>query len=216
MIRVGRAVQPELREKSVRFQIEIVALSESVIPEIDDEFVRDFGIADGDIAALRKEVAANMSREMYLVIKSKVKDQVLDGLLSANPISVPSALVEEVADRLISNAAQEGRDTRGISRDQFRDRAARRVSLGLLIAEIVKLNRISGDPARVRSTIELIASSYEEPEQVVKWYYGDRELLSGIEALVLEDQVVDWLLERAKVQEIPSSFQALMNPALSA
>lgn len=203
---------PDLAGKSARFQVDVVALAEPVIPDMDDEFVSGFGVSEGGVDALRKEVAANMSREMALVIKAKVKDQVLDGLLSTNPIKVPSALVEEEIDRLINNAAQEGHGTQGISRELFRERATRRVSLGLLIAELVKINRITIDPVRVRSTIELIASSYEEPEQVVKWYYGNRDLLSGIEALVLEDQVVDWLLERAKVQGVASTFQALMNP----
>jgi len=203
----------QLAGHPVRFQVQVVSVTEAVMPALDDEFARAFGVADRGLDGLRKEVTANMNREMSLVIKTRVKDQVLDGLLAANPIKIPSTLVEEEIDRLVSGAQRDGQG-KGMPRELYRDQATRRVSLGLLIAEVVKLNRIAIDPARVRSTIEIIASSYEEPEQVVKWYYGNRELLSGIEALVLEDQVVDWLLERAAVDESPTTFQALMNPAL--
>jgi trigger factor len=201
----------QLAGKPVRYQVHAVSVAEAVMPVLDEEFARAFGVSEGGLDGLRKEVAANMSREMTLVIKSRVKDQVLDGLLAANPIKIPSTLVEEEIDRLVSSAHRDGQG-KGLPREAYRNQATRRVSLGLLIAEVVKHNRIAIDPARVRSTVETIASSYEEPEQVVKWYYGDRELLSGIEALVLEDQVVDWLLERAAVDEAPTTFQALMNP----
>lgn len=196
--------------KSVRYQLELIKIEAAQIPDMDDEFVRSFGVTDGGLPKLRDEVRANMSREMGLVIKSKVKEQVLDGLLATNPVKVPAALVEEEIDRLVRNAEQEGQ--RAPARAQLHDRAVRRVSLGLLIGELVKINRITVDPARVRNMVEVVASSYEEPDQVVKWYYGNREMLAGIEAVVLEDQVVDWLLERAQVHEMPSTFDALMNP----
>ncbi len=203
---------PQLAGKSIHYTVELISVAEAVVPNMDDEFVRSFGIAAGGIAKLRDEVRANMSREMALVIKSKVKDQVLDGLLAGNPIKVPAALVEEEIDRLISNAEQEGQRVPATAREQLRERATRRVSLGLLISELIKINRITVDPARVRNTVELVAASYEEPDQVVKEYYGNRELLSGIEAVVLEDQVVDWLLERAQVHDVATTFDALMNP----
>lgn len=201
----------QLAGKPVHFQVHVVSVAAALMPALDEEFVRAFGVTEGGLDGLRKEVAANMNREMTLVIKSRVKDQVLDGLLAANPIKIPSTLVEEEIDRLVSNAQRDGQG-KGLPREVYRDQATRRVSLGLLIAEVVKHNRIAIDPARVRGTVETIASSYEEPEQVVKWYYGNRELLSGIEALVLEDQVVDGLLEHATVVEAPTTFQALMNP----
>ncbi len=203
----------QLAGKPVSFQVQVVTVTEAIMPALDEAFAREFGVADAGLEGLRKEVAANMTREMSLVIKSRVKDQVLDGLLAANPIKVPSSLAEEEMDRLAGNAQRDGQD-KGLPRESYRDQAIRRVSLGLLIAEVVKHHQIAIDPARVRSTVEIIASSYEEPEQVVKWYYGNRDLLSGIEALVLEDQVVDLLLERAAVDETPATFQALMNPAL--
>ncbi|MHB8746182.1 MAG: trigger factor, partial [Gammaproteobacteria bacterium] len=202
----------QLAGKSIHYAVELVSVAEAVVPDMDEEFVRSFGIPDGGLAKLRDEVRANMSREMALVIKSKVKEQVLDGLLAGNPIKVPATLVEEEIDRLVRKAEQEGQRVPAGAREQLRERAIRRVSLGLLISELVKLNRITVDPARVRNTVEVVASSYEEPDQVVKWYYGNRELLSGIEAVVLEDQVVDWLLERAQVHEVTTTFDALMNP----
>lgn len=208
----GDHPNPQLAGQPVRFQVHVESVAEAILPALDEKFASEFGVTEGGIDGLRKEVAANMNREMTLVIKTRVKDQVLDGLLAANPIKIPSALVEEEIDRLVSSAQREGQG-KGLPRELYRDQAMRRVSLGLLIAEVVKHNRIAIDPARVRSTVETIASSYEEPEQVVKWYYGNRELLSGIEALVLEDQVVDLLLGRATVDEVPTTFQALMNPA---
>lgn len=203
---------PQFAGRSIRYQVEVLKVEAAQVPDMDDEFVRSFGVTDGGLPKLRDEVRANMSREMGLVIKSKVKEQVLDGLLAANPVKVPATLVEEEIDRLIRNAEQEGQRVPASARAQLRDRAVRRVSLGLLISELVKINRITVDPARVRNMVEVVASSYEEPDQVVKWYYGNREMLAGIEAVVLEDQVVDWLLERAQVHDVASTFDALMNP----
>lgn len=204
-----------LAGKPVRFAVKVIAVAQPNMPDINDEFAASFGIKEGGVEALRREVGANMRRELEATIKVKVKEQLLDALMSANPVTPPSSLVDQEVERLMRQDREDHGSQASLQpRDVYVERARRRVVLGLLIAGIVKANAITVDPAKVRSTIESIAASYEEPEEVVKWYYGNRQLLSGIEALVLEDQVVEWMLQRVAVHEQPTTFKALMQPGM--
>jgi len=206
-----------LAGRTMRFDLHVVSVNEPDPPALDDEFARAFGVEHGGLDALRTEVSANMRRELDQAIRANVKDQVLEALLAANPVDVPAALVEDEIDRLMAQSREQAPEqvraqNLNLPRELFQDRARRRVALGMLIAGLVKANGIQVDPARVRATVEAIAAAYEQPEEVVKWYYGNRELLSGIEALALEEQVVDWVLARATVTDQPTTFQALMKP----
>jgi trigger factor len=151
-------------------------------------------------------------------IKVRIKYQLLDGLLGVNPIYAPENLVADEAQRLLASRQKSlpKQYAAQLSVGMFQDEAEKRVKLGLLVGELVRRNNIQVDPARVRQMVERIASTYEEPENMVNWYYADQQRLSEIHSMVLEDQVVDWLLERAQVTELPSDFYTVMAPPVEA
>jgi len=200
------------------FEVRVSEVSEPVLPEVDDEFARTFGVGEGGAEALRAEVRRNLERELEDAIRARTKERVMDALLAANPVSPPAALVEEEMERMFrlrgGELAQQGIDPErlGLAPEMFREQAARRIALGLLLAEIVKRNGLTADEERVRERIESIASTYEEPSRVVSWYYADKARLADIESTVLEDQVVAWMLQRATVRDEQTSFDELLNP----
>jgi trigger factor len=180
------------------------------LPDLDDGFARAFGVAEKGMEGLRQEVAANMQRELKQLIKSNLKDQVFSALLERNPVEVPRSLVSDEAVRLKTQAASEAVDASALERN-----AERRVKLGVLVTAIVRQNRIQVDPERVRETVESIAASYEKPEEVVQWYYGNQEMLGGVQSAVMEDQVVDWVLEHSglQVDDESTTFDRLVDAA---
>ena len=200
----------EVAGKPVQFKVKVTRVSEQVLPELDDAFAKSLGVDSA--AALRDEVAKNMGRELEQMIQSVIKDRAFDQLLASNSsLEVPAALVNEEIDRLSSETHQQiGGSTQGkLPRHLFEARARRRVTLGLIIGEIIKRNGIQVDPERVRRTVESLAASYENPEEVTKWYYENREALASAQSLVLEEQVVEWLLGQAQVEEKSCSFDEL-------
>jgi trigger factor len=185
----------EIAGRGVDFRVKVHSVSEMVLPDLDDNFARAFGVADKGIEGLRQEVAANMQRELKQLVKSNLKDQVFSGLLERNPVEVPRSMISDEATRLQTRQTPESASTSGLEQD-----AERRVRLGVLVTAIVKQNHIQIDPDRVRETVETIAASYEKPEEVVQWYYGNQEMLGNIQSAVMEEQVVDWVLENSGVQ----------------
>lgn len=198
----------EVAGKTAAFDVRVHAVAAPVLPEVNDEFARVFGVGDGGLEALREEIRRNMERELQAVIKSRVKQQVFDALLKKAALDVPESLVESEISALIKNderAADAGGD-----RERYADEARRRVSLGLLIAEIVKRNQLQIDPERVRETIENMAQSYEKPEEVVQWYYSNQDMLAGVQTLIMEETVVEWVAGQAKVVDKLTSFSEIM------
>ncbi len=197
----------EVAGKDAEFNIKVHGVSEMVLPELDDDFARAFGVADRGMGGLREEVTSNMQRELKQLLKGNLKDQVFSGLLEKNQVEVPRSLIENEIVQLRSQQDYQGLDT-----DALQNMAERRVKLGVLISEVVKQNQIQIDPDGVREAVETIASSYEKPEEVIQWYYGNQEMLAGIQSAVLEDQVVDWLIENGglKVVEKQTSFDELV------
>lgn len=200
----------DLAGKPARFEVTVSAVEAPALPEVDADFVRAFGVEDGDIERFRADVRANMERELKQRVKSRTKEQVMDLLLEANPIDIPAALVGEEIRAL----KEQMRENLGGSRmdlpDQlFEESARRRVALGLIIAEVVKRQGISADPERVRAAVTELAATYEDPEEVVSYYYADRQRLAPVESLVLEDQVVEWVLSQVSVEDEALSFEAL-------
>jgi trigger factor len=149
-----------------------------------------------------------MERELDAVIKSKVKQQVFDALLKKATLEVPVSLIDSEIDALIKKG-QRAADAAG-DRSHYADEARRRVSLGLLIAEIIKRNQLQIDPERVRQTIENLAESYEKPEEVVQWYYSNQDMLAGVQTLIMEETVVEWVAGQTKVTEKSTSFEEIM------
>jgi trigger factor len=205
---------PELAGKAAQFAVEVKGVSRPVLPELDETFFISFGIAEGGRESFFDAVKQNMARELEQATRGRVKSELFDRLLAANPVSVPRSLVEQEIDGMIEQMQQRTgiKAKSGLPRELFTDQAERRVALGLLVGELVKASELQPDPARVRQAIETHASGYENPDEVVKWFYGNREQLSSVEMVVLEDQVVDWALERAKVIDEELSFEEMMQP----
>jgi len=207
----------ELAGKPVVFEAHINSVEEPVLPEVDAEFAKKLGVESGDLTEMRSEIRENMQRELDTRLRSRLKEAVMDTLLAANPIEAPKSLIESeertLLQQMLQNLASQGmqqQDLSGINPEMFREQAEKRVSLGLIMSEIVKANDLKVEPEAVKARIEEIAAPYEHPEQVVKWYQSDRQRLSEVESLVFEDQVVDWVLEQARVVEKPVSFDEIM------
>jgi trigger factor len=197
----------EVAGKETRFEVNVNAVAEPALPALDDEFARAFGVGDGGVEKLREEVQNNMQRELEAAIKVRVKQQVFDALLERARIDVPASLIEQEVDALVKKAGGTDAQT---ARAGHEEEARRRVSLGLLLAEIIKRNQLQVDPQRVRETIEILAQSYEKPDEVVQWYYSNQEMLSGIQTLVMEDTVVEWVVSQAGTQDKSVTFDELM------
>jgi len=198
----------EVAGKTARFDVTVHSVATAELPELDDEFARVFGVGDGGLEKLREEIRRNMERELAAVIKSRVKQQVFDALLAKADLDVPASLLHSEVDALIKKD-QSAADASG-DRSRYEDEARRRVSLGLLISEIIRRNQLQIDPERVRETIETLAQSYEKPEEVVQWYYSNQEMLAGIQTLIMEETVVEWVAGQTKVTEKSLSFDELM------
>jgi trigger factor len=207
----------DLAGQTVVFEVTAKKVEEAVLPEIDAEFARSLGIADGDVEKMRAEIESNLKREVKNRLKSRVKNQVMDALLKVNPIEVPRALVEREIDQLAQDAredfeARSGRKMKDspFRREWFAEKARRRVSLGLVLAEIVKVHELAARPEQVKAFIEEAAQSYEHPEEIIRWHYAQPQRLGEIEGAVIEDNVVDWALSKARVVDKPIAFDDLM------
>ena len=207
----------ELAGQPVSFEVTVKQVGEAILPELDADFAKSLGIADGDVNKMRAEIESNLRREVKSRLKSRIKNQVMDALLKTNPIEVPKALVEMEIDQLIQNARQDMEQRSGkkmkdfpMQREWFTDQAKRRVGLGLVLSEIVKVNQLHAKPEQIKAVVEEAAQSYEHPEEVVRWYYAQPQRLAEIEGLVIEDNVVDWALASAKVLDKPVAFDELM------
>ena len=208
----------ELAGKPVSFQVKVNTVEEPVVPEIDDEFAAGFGVKEGGIEQLKSEVRANMQRELEEGIRSATKQRVMEALLAGRDLELPESLVKREVDRSTAQRHLElshsGVDVSEIELDpkDFEEASKRRVSLGLLVGELIKENGIKADPDEIRARIDGIASTYEDPGEVVRWYYSDPSRLSDVESSVLEDTVVAWILERAEVVTESTSFDEILNP----
>ena len=205
----------EIAGKEASFNVKAHAVSEAIVPEVDEDFVRAFGIADGGVEALHSEVKKNMERELKHAVSSSLRKQVFEALLEKNPVEIPQSLVKAEVDRLVASAKEQAGADSDIDRGHFEEDARRRVALGLVVGDVVQKNQIQLDADRVREAVESIAASYENPDEVVKWYYGNQEMLMGVQSMVMEEQVMDWVLERVRVEEIPTSFEQVIHKAQS-
>ena len=207
-----------LKGKDAEFDIVVHKTEGSVLPEINDEFAELFGVKDGGVEALRAEVTKNMTRELTQAVKAKVKEQVIEGLLSANEIDVPAALVAQEVDVLRQQAMQRFGDQMDpknmpeLPAEMFNDQAQRRVRIGLLLGEVIKVNEIKVDEAKVDELIASAASAYEDPTEVIEYYKTNKELGQQMQNVALEEQAVEALLAGAKVEDKKSSFTEIMNP----
>ena len=206
----------DLAGQTVQFEITVKQVQAPKLPEIDAEFAIGMGIADGDITKMRSEIEANLKREVKRRIEAKIKDQVMEALIKANPISLPSSLVEMEIQRLMQ-AARQDMEQRGmknadfpIQPEWFTEQAKRRVTLGLILAELVKTEKLQATPEQVRAMVEETAQSYEQPEEIIRWYYAQPQRLGEVEGVAIESNVVEWVLSKAKVTDKAAAFDELM------
>lgn len=213
----------ELQGAAVQFTVKVNQVAALELPELDDEFFSKYGVEEGGEEKFREEVRNNMERELKNATKNKVKTQVMDALLDANSVDVPQSLVASEIEALRGQMMQqfggaaENMDLKSIlPDDMFTEQAERRVSLGLVVGELVKKEELKVDADAVKAMVEEMASTYQDPEEVVNYYYSNRELLAGVESAVLEDQVVDHILEKAKVEDVKSDYEEVIKPAAQA
>lgn len=202
---------PKLAGHSVHFVVQVSQVAEAQLPEIDAEFIKSFGIENGSIESLRIAARQNMETELKSAIEGKLKQDIFDALLKANPIAeVPESLVKEEAQRILKLRQQEWKN-HDLHADMFKDEAAKRVKIGLLVAELVKEHQIQADHDQVQQLIENLTSNYQESEAAVREYYADKERLRELESVVVEDKLVAWLLERAQITEKQTDFFSIIN-----
>lgn len=210
----------KLAGKAVTFEVEVSKVAEPVLPEIDEAFARAFGVNDGDIAVFHQEIRANMERELKEKIDSMVKEQAMDILLKINAVEAPKAMVKQEAAGLLkqtnANMQQSGQASNiNLPLELFEEQATKRVKLGLILAEVVKQQQIKVDDKRVRARVEQSAESYEKPQELIDFYYSKKENLATVENIVLEDQVVDWILSQVNVETPATAFDEVMNPVVN-
>lgn len=206
----------KLAGKDAEFEIEVLKVESPVLPEVYGEFFKAFGVEEDDLQAFREHLKESMQRELERNVHGKVKNAVMDALFENIKVTLPRTMIDQEIDYLLKpyqeNAAKQNINPEDlqIPREGFEEQAKRRVALGLIMDEIVQKNEIKPDPERVRSAIEDLAQSYERPQDVINWYYSDEARLNEIEQMVLEDQAVEWLLERIKVSDEPTSYESAM------
>ncbi len=206
----------ELAGKKVSFDATVTEVAESLLPDLDQIFVKEFGIDSGDIDEFRADVRGNMDREAAAKIKAEVKRQVMDQLLDANSIDVPAVLVEKEAATLQSETMR----NLGVTDPQqappvetFTEAAQRRVRLGLLVSAVIEEKNLVVDREQVKVKVDEICAPYERPEEIRKLYFQNPQLISQVENAVMEGQVVDWLVSQAKLEKKATNFADLMNNA---
>jgi trigger factor len=206
--------------KSVTFTITLHAVEAARLPELDAEFVKSMGTEDGDLAKLKAEIRENLEREAQRRIKARNKDRAMEVLLKIGQLETPKALVEAESHNLLQQTVHD-MEQRGVKipkgmklpTEMFAERAAKRVKLGLILEELVKQHKLAPKPEQVKALINEYAQSYEKPEEVVRWYAADSSRLREVENLVLEDNVVNWLMANAKVTDKAVDFNELMGNA---
>lgn len=206
-----------LKGKEAQFAITLTTVEQQILPELDEEFVKKFGIEDGDLEALKADVKKNMQRELEQVLKNTAKDNVLNALVESNEVEVPKALVEGEVNVLRKQAMErygqnmDPKNMPELPAELFTEQAEKRVKVGLLLGEVIKTNELTVDQEKVTSLIENAASAYENPAEVVEYYKNNKELMQNMENVALEEQAVDFIIEKAKVTSVTKSFDELMN-----
>jgi len=207
----------ELKGAEVQFAVTVNSVSAKKLPKMDDEFFKLFGVEEGGVEKFREEVQANMERELRNAIRTKVKNRVMNQLAELNSVELPSALVANEITQLKQQMVQQfggGQqiDLNILPDEMFKEKAERRAALGVIVSEVVKSEELSPDEQQVRERIDELASTYEQPQEVVDYYYSKPELLSSVEAVVLEDQVTELVLSKAEVKDQHLSYEDAIKP----
>lgn len=209
----------DLAGSTVQFTVTVKQVEMPQLPAVDAEFARMLGVADGDLDKMRAEVRANLEREVAKRLRARIKEQAMNILVEANPIDVPSAMVQAEAQQMAENALRElqGRNPQmknmPVEASWFTEQAARRVRLGLIVAELVRAKDLLVKPEHVRAVVDDFAATFEDPQEVVRWYYSQPDRLAEAEGLAMENNVVEWVLANARVTDKAIAFDELMGNA---
>ena len=209
----------ELAGKAVRFEVTVKAVTTQILPPVDEAFAEKFGVTEGGVETFRSEVLENMQRERDRALQRRFNAKVMEALSAAHEVELPKTLVSLEAQRM-HEESRRNLMMRGVNPDQvghpgpeaFATPAQERVKRGLLMAEVVRLSGANAQPAKVRATLESMAAGYEDPEALLKWYYAEPQRLNEIQAMVVEEEAVSWLVTQARVEDEAISFDDLMNP----
>lgn len=207
----------KLAGKAAEFEVEVVKVEEPVLAEVDEAFIKAYGIEEGSVESFRADVKNNMERELEQALRSKLKGSVMDALYEKIQLTVPNTLVDVEVESLMKPYIETAKRQKmkledlKLPRDSFEEQARRRVALGLILGEVIQKESIKLDNDKVRSTIEEMAKSYERPDDVISWYYSDESRLNEVQQMVLENQVVDWLVAQAKVSDEAVNFNDVMD-----
>ncbi len=202
-----------LKGKTAQFKLKLTQVKEAVLPEVDEAFIKRFGVEAGTVESFRAEVKKNMQRELTNAIKSQIKQQVMDGLAQLHEIEIPKALVTDEIRYIREEFSQNtGASADNMPAELFQPQAERRVKLGLLVGEIIRQHNLQRDPARVDAMLDSLAATYEEPQALKDYYRSNRQAMQTIEAAVMEEMIVDWVLEKAAVTDEVRDFDSIMNP----
>jgi trigger factor len=204
----------QLAGRQVQVYLKVTEVSESVMPEVDKDFVKSFGVKGGNLEQFRADIRSNLERELKGALMTRLRREVGEQLIAAySHVEMPPRLVENEARAMVQQTAEQAkRNGQAVqipanAHENFMDPARKRVLVGLLVGEVARRNQLRLDPKRLNETLRLIASTYEEPEQVIELYRNDPQLMSGLQNRVMEEQVIDWIAERAQHTEQALSFQ---------
>jgi len=209
----------DLSGKPATFEVEVLKVESAGVPEVDVDFIKAYGMESGDETEFRADIEKNMQRELSVALKNRLKNSVMDALYANIEVALPTAMIDQEVEALmkpyIENAKKQNLDINDVkpAAANFEEQAKRRVGLGLILAEVIQKNEIKAESSAVKEVIDGLAESYEKPEEVVSWYYGDEQRLAEVEQMVLEDAAVDWVLTKAKVAEETLSFSSVMEPS---
>ena len=203
--------------KEADFLVTVKRIEAQHLPEVTDEFAKSLGVADGTVAGLRADIRKNLEREVKYRVIARNKGAVMDALVTVAELDVPNALVEVEAERMVEGARADLK-ARGVKdaekapipTELFKDQATKRVRLGLVVSELVKSNKLQATPDQLKAHIDELAQSYEKPDEVVRWYFSDRQRMAEVEAVVIENNVTEFVLGQAKVTEKSVPFDELM------
>ena len=203
----------DLKGKKAQFEIKVKSVSSPSLPTVNKDFIQKFGVEDGTKKSFKEEIKANMERELEQRVKARVKQSVMEGLHDLHEIDLPEALVNDEIQQVRNEMSQnaQGADLSTLPDDMFKEQAARRVKLGLIVGEIITKNKLEKDQARVDEMLNTLASSYEDPNALIEYYRSNQEAMQTIEAAVMEEMIVDWVLDKAKIEDESLKFTDLVN-----
>ncbi|MGB0848000.1 MAG: trigger factor [Thiolinea sp.] len=202
-----------LKGQTAQFKLAVKNVQSSELPEVNEEFIKQFGVEDGSMETFRNEVKGNMERELGNALKSRLKQQVMDGLSDLHEIDLPDALITDEIKHIREEFSQNsGTPADNIPDDLFKPQAERRVKLGLIVGEIIRQKEMQRDQERVDAMLNTLAASYEDPDALISYYRSNPQAMQTVEAAVMEEMIVDWVVETAQVTDEQSDFNSIMNP----